>query len=78
MQREIDELKRALHHVRWGRLLSNSKVSSEETDDANYRQRSRIPPNESFSYGEEYHRRRRYKSQPRKGLGNDAMSKALN
>ena len=34
-------------------------------------------PNESFSYDEEYHRRRRYKSPPHKSLGNDAMNKAL-
>ena len=34
-------------------------------------------PNESFSYDEEYHRRSRYKSPPHKGLGNDAMNKAL-
>ena len=31
----------------------------------------------SFSYDEEYHRGRRYKSPPRKVLGNDAMNKAL-
>ena len=34
-------------------------------------------PSESFSYDEEYHRRRRHKSPPRKGLGNDAMNKVL-
>ena len=78
MQRETDELERELRHVRRRRLSSNSKLSSEETDDASYRQRSRTPPNESFSYDEEYHYRRRYKSPPRKGLGNDAMSKTLN
>ena len=34
-------------------------------------------PSETFSYDEEYHHRRRYKSSPCKGLGNDAMNKAL-
>ena len=34
-------------------------------------------PNESFSYDEEYHRKRRYKSPPHKSLGNDAMNKVL-
>ena len=36
------------------------------------------PPSESFSYEEEHHRECRYKSPTRRGLGNDAMSKALN
>ena len=53
-------------------------MSSEEANDANYRQRSRTSPSESFSYDEEYHHRRRYKSPHCKGLENDAMSKALN
>ena len=77
MQREIDELKRELHHAQRKCLSPNSELSSEEADDASYRQRSRTLPNESFSYDEEYYRRRRYKSPPRKGLGNDAMNKAL-
>ena len=34
-------------------------------------------PSETFSYDEEYHHRRRYKSPPCKGLGNDAMNKTL-
>ena len=77
MQREIDELKKELRHA-WQRCSSpNSEPSSEETDGASYRRRSRTPPSESFSYDEEYHHRRRYKSPPRKGLGNDAMNKAL-
>ena len=77
MQREIDELKRELHHAQRKCLSPNSELSSEEADDASYRQRSRTLPNESFSYDEEYYRRRRYKSPPRKGLGNDTMNKAL-
>ena len=38
----------------------------------------RTPPSESFSYEKEYHHERRYKSPTCRGLGNDAMSKALN
>ena len=38
----------------------------------------RTPPSESFSYDEEHHHKCRYKSLPRKGLGNCAISKALN
>ena len=77
MQREIDELKRELRHAQRKRLSRHSELSSEEADDASYRQRSRTPPSESFSYDEEYHCRPRYKSLPRKGLGNDTMNKAL-
>ena len=77
MQREIDELKRELRQARQRRSSPNFELSSEETDGASYRRRSRTLPNESFSYDEEYHHRRRYKSPPRKGLGNDAMNKAL-
>ena len=77
MQREIDELKRKLHHARQRRLSPNSEQSSEELGESSYRQRSRTPPNESFSYDEEYYHKRRYKSSPRRGLGNNAMNKAL-
>ena len=36
------------------------------------------PPSESFYYEEEYHRKQRSRSPSREGVGNDAMSKALN
>ena len=77
MQHEIDELKRELHHAQRRHSSPNSKLSFEETDDASYRWRFRTPPSKTFSYDEEYHHRRRYKSPPRRGLGNDAMNKAL-
>ena len=77
MQREIDELKRELRHARQRRSSPNSEPSSEETDGASYRRRSKTPPSETFSYEEEHHHRRRYKSPPRRGLGNNAMNKAL-
>ena len=77
MQHEIDELKKELCRARRRCSSPNSELSSEETDDATYRRRSRTPPSETFSYDEEYHHRRRNKSPPRKGLGNNAMNKAL-
>ncbi|XP_030941957.1 uncharacterized protein LOC115966975 [Quercus lobata] len=77
MQREIDELKRELRHTRRRRSPPSFEPSSEETNGASYRRRSRTLPSETFSYEEEQHRRRRYKSPPHKGLGNDAMYKAL-
>ena len=42
------------------------------------RPRSRTPPSESFSCDEDRHYKRRCKSPSCKGLGNDAMSRALN
>ena len=77
MQREIDHLKKELRHARWKRIPSNSNVSSDDGEDTSYRRRSKTPPSESFSYDKEHHHKCRYKSSPRKGLGNDAMSKAL-
>ena len=78
MQLEIDQLKKKLRHARQERIPSNSDASSEGEEDASYRQRLRTPPNKSFSYDKEHHHKCRYKSPPRRGLGNDAMSKALN
>ena len=78
MQLEIDYLKKELRHARQKRTPSYSDVSSNDEEDASYRRRSRTPRNESFSYNEEHHHKRRYKSPPRKGLGNDAIGKALN
>ena len=77
MQREIDELKKELRRARRRHLSPNSELSSEETDDATYRRRSRTPPSETFSCDEKYHHRSRNKSPPHKGLGNNAMNKAL-
>ena len=77
MQREIDELKRELRHARRRCSPPSSEPFSEETNGASYRRRFRTPPSETFSYKEEYHHRRRYKSPPHKGLENNAMNKAL-
>ena len=78
MQLEIDRLKKELCHARRKRTPSNFDVSSDDGEDASYRQRSRTSPSESFSYDKEHHHKRRNKSSPRKGLRNDTMSKALN
>ena len=78
MQREIDELKKELHHARRRRPSPNSKLSSEETNDATYSRRSRTPPSETFSSDEEHHHKRRNKNPTFKGLENNAMNEALN
>ena len=78
MQREIDQLKKKLYHAqrKWTHTPSGS--SSNDEKDSGYRRRSRTPPSESFLYEEERHSKRRCKSPIHKGLGNDAISKALN
>ena len=77
MQREIVELKKELHHSQRRCSSPDSELSSKETDDATYRRRSRTPPSETFSCDEEYRHRRKNKSPPHKGLGNNAMNEAL-
>ena len=76
-KREINELKKELRRARRRHSSPNFKLSFKETDDATYRRRSRTSPSETFSYDEEYRHRRRYKSPPCKGLGNNFMNKAL-
>ena len=78
MQRAIDELKKKLRRARRRRSSPESESSSEDTNDATYRQRSRTPPSETFSGHEEYSgRRHKNKSPAHKGLGNKAMNEAL-
>ena len=78
MQLEIDQLKRELRHAKRKRASLNSDDYSGDEQDVNYRRRSRTQPSESFSYEKEYYRKRRSQSPSRRGVGNDAMSKALN
>ena len=78
MQLEIDHLKRSLRHECRRRAPSNFDYSSDDEKDANYRQRSRTPPSEFFSYDEDYRHERRNRNSSSRGMGNDAMSKALN
>ena len=77
MQQEIENLKRKLRHARQKQSPFNSDASSNEEEDVSYRRRSRTPPNETFSYEKEVRPARRYESPSSKGLGNDAMNKAL-
>ena len=77
MQREIDELKKKLRCIRRRHSSPDSELSSEDTDDATYRRRSRTPPSETFSSDEEYRHKRKNKSPTHKGLGNNAMNEAL-
>ena len=75
LQQEINDLKRKLRRAQRRRPSPNPDTSDEE--DNEYKQRSRIPPSETFSYKEEQPHKRSHKSPSYKGLANDAMSKAL-
>ena len=75
LQQEIDDLKKKLRRAQRKRPSPSSDISSEE--DNEYRQRSRTPLSETFSYEEEQPRKRGHKSPSYQGLANDAMSKTL-
>ena len=78
MQREIDHLKRSLRNEQRKRAPSNLDFSFGSEENGSYRRRSRTPPSEFFSYDEDYHYERKNRNLSSVGLGNDAMSKALN
>ena len=67
-----------MRHAKRKQTSSNSNDYSSDEQDINYRQRSRPPPSESFSYEKEYHWKRQSRSPSRRGVGNDTISKALN
>ena len=77
MQREIDDLKKQLRRAQQKQSLPNSDVSSNDKEDTSYRQRSRTPPNESFSYEEEHIHKRKRRSPSSRGVGTDVMKKVL-
>ena len=77
MQREIDDLKRKLHHAQQRQSRSRLDTPSDDENDDDYRRRSRTPPNETFSHEEEHCRKRRHRSPSPKGLGSDSISRAL-
>ena len=77
MQREIDDLKRQFRRAQRKQSPLNSDVSSNDEEDTIYRQRSRTPPNESFSCEEEHLHKRKRRSQSRRGVGTDVMKKTL-
>ena len=77
MQQEIDDLKKQLRRTQQKRSLSSSDVSSNDEENTIYRQRSKTPPNESFSYEEKHLYQRKRRSPSSKGVGTDVMKKAL-
>ena len=78
MQRKIDHLKKELCHEQWKQTPSQSNSSFDSENDSSYHYRLRNSPSESFLYEKEHHQECGYKSPTHRGLGNDAISKALN
>ena len=77
MQWEIDDLKKKLRLAQQKRTPSNSDVSSNDDEDASYRQRSGTPPSESYSCEEEHSHKRRRRSPSGRGVGTNVIKKAL-
>ena len=77
IQLEIDHLRRKLRRKQRKRTPLSSEPSSNNDNDDSYRPGSRTPLSESFSCDEDRHYRWRSRSPSHKGLGNDAMSRAL-
>ena len=77
MQQEINDLKKQLRQAKQKQYLSNSDVSSNDEEDTVYRQCSKTPPSESFSWEDEHFHQRKCRSPSHKGVGNDVMKKAL-
>ena len=59
MQREIDDLKKRFRQAQRKQAPSSTDVSSNDEEDASYRQRSGTPPSESYSCDEEHSHKRR-------------------
>ena len=84
LKRKVDRLHRHLHRkarIREERTSTPSQSSSSK-DDRNYWQRSKTPPNESFTSSSHYtlderYHHKRSRTPPRRNIGNDAMGKAL-
>ena len=77
MQQEIDDLKKRLRRAQRKQTPSSSDVSSNDEEDASFRQRSGTPPSESFSCKEEHPHKRRRRSPSGRGVGTNVMKKAL-
>ena len=77
MQREIDDLKKRLRRAQQKQTPSSSDISSNDEEDASYRQRSGTPPSESFSCEKENPHKRRRMSPSERGVGTNVMKKAL-
>ena len=70
-------MKRKLCHAQRRRSHPNPDLPSNDESDDDYRQRSRTPQIKTFSHEEEHYQRCKRRSPSPRGLGHDAMSRAL-
>ena len=77
MQWEINDLERRLCFAQRRQSPPDTNTPLDDENDDNYRQRSRTPLSETFSHEEERHQRRKRRSPSPRGLGKNAMSRAL-
>ena len=77
MQREINDLKRRLRFAQRRQSPPGTDTPVDNENDDDYRRRSRTPPSKTFSHDEERHQKRKRKSPSPKGIGHDAISRAL-
>ena len=77
MQREINNLKRKLRHAQRRQSHPSPDMPHDDEDDDDYSQRSRTPLSETFFHKDESYQRRKHRSPSPRGLGHDAMSRAL-
>ncbi|XP_065635073.1 uncharacterized protein LOC136069893 [Quercus suber] len=78
LQREIEKLKRELHHAKRKRASSYSDEDPDDEPDVTYQHKSRTPASHSYTYEEESLRKEQRRSPSRGDVGHDAMSRALN
>ena len=80
MQREINDLKRRLRFAKRKQSPPpppDTDTALDDENDDDYKQRSKTPPSETFSHEEECHQKRKHRSPSPRGMGHDAMSRAL-
>ena len=73
LQREIEDLKKKLRRTQRKQTPSSFDVSSNDEGEDSYRECSETPPNESYSYEEEYSHKRRRKSSSGRRVGTKVM-----
>ena len=77
MQWEINDLERRLRFAQRKQSPPSTDTPLDNENENNYRQRSKTPPSETFSHEEECHQKRKCRSPSPRGMGHDAMSRAL-
>ena len=77
LQRQIENLKKKLRRAQRNQTRSSSDVSSNDEGEDSYKECSKTPPSESYSYEDEHSHKRRRKGSARKGVGTRVMKKAL-